>query len=53
MWKDKAQEKKKRKEKHTLKGQKKNGRLIFLLSVGDKWEILKLIFQCNKFFDET
>ena len=37
---------KERKEKktHTEEG-KENGHLIFLLSVGDKWKILKLMFN--------
>ena len=52
--KNKTQEGKKRereKKTHT-EGSKKNGRLIFLLSIGDKREILTYI-QYNKLFDET
>ena len=54
MWKDKIKHRKgggERKENTYRKG-KKNRCLIFLLSVVDKWEILKHI-QCNKMFDET
>ena len=36
---------KKRKRKHTWAGGGENGLLIFLLSMGDKQEILKLIFH--------
>ena len=46
MWKGKIKERKeKKKEKDTQKGRKKNWRLIFLLSVKNKREILKLIFN--------
>ena len=54
MWKEKTKHGKKKKErekkkKRTRKGEKKNKRLIFLLSVGDKWKILKLIFNTINF----
>ena len=57
MWKEKIkhgkerkkEKKRERKEKenktHTQGQGKGNGRLICLLSIGDKWEILKLIFN--------
>ena len=44
-WGEKREREKKRKRKHTQKGGGKNRCLIFLLSVGDKREILKLIFN--------
>ena len=47
MWKENIKhrnEKKKKENAHRRRG-KKNGRLIFLLFIGDKQEILKLIFN--------
>ena len=50
--KNKTQEEKKEKKMHA-QGRKKNRLFFSLLSVGNKWEILKLIMQYNKLFDET
>ena len=55
MWKEKikhGKEKKKRKKENVhRRGEKKNGHLIFLLSVRNKWETFYI--QYNKLFDET
>ena len=49
MWREKTkhgkEKKKKKEEKCAQKGEKKNRHLIFFLSVGDMWKILKLIFN--------
>ena len=44
---------KKKKRKCTQKGGRKNGSLIFILSVGDKLGNFKTYIQYNKLFDET
>ena len=48
-----GEKKKKKKRKHTQKREVKNGRLIFLLSIGDMRGNFKTYIQYNKLFDET
>ena len=48
---NKTREGKSKENTHRRRGE--NGHVIFILSIGDEREILKLIFQYNKLFDET
>ena len=50
MWKEKIKHEKEKKENSHRREKKKNRHVIFLLSIGDKWEILKLTFNAVNCF---